>query len=731
MTTLRPVPSHTCHIVAFGDGQGWALQGPSSTYVVVLNKHGDLVQRYWGPRLPESALAALADDERVRWNSSFQRPCELEDELPVDGGHRWSVPSLQVRFPGEVRSVVLRFAGAVIPGDGNRLLRLHLNDAEYGLAVTLEYRMRPDTDVLERRVLLRNDSEQTAVILRADSGNWPIPDQDDYRISTVTGYWGAETQLNRTRLPIGEHTLTSRQGVTGHGANPWIMIDDGTAQERYGQVRSVALAWSGSWRLTAQRRPEGHLSVTAGFGHDGLQWPLAPGAVLETPSVFGLYTDGGFEAASHAWHAFLRQHILPHPDEDRLVLYNSWEATGFDIDEAKEIELAEQAAALGVELYVLDDGWFGNRADDRAGLGDWQPRRDRFPGGLESLAHRVRALGMRFGIWVEPEMVSPDSDLYRRHPDWVLHWPGRPRSERRYQLVLNFARPDVQAWAWNWLDELVGATTLDYLKWDMNRPFTEAGWPDVEGQDRLWIDHVRGVYSIMDMLRARHPQLRIECCASGGARVDLEILRRTDQVWTSDNTDALDRQQIQHGFSQLYPAGIMGAWVTDEVNAMTRRQVPLSYRFDVAMAGVLGIGADIRRWSEQEREYAAARIAQYKRVRGTIQRGRQHRLGGPPGQGYSAIQYTDDERVVLLQYEPHRSLSSAPRRLRLLDLDPDAWYVDAATGERHHGSLLMTRGIRVLPQATDRGWDNIRFSGNDYASSLTELTRDLHTYVRP
>jgi alpha-galactosidase len=228
----------------------------------------------------------------------------------------------------------------------------------------------------------------------------------------------------------------------------------------------------------------------------------------------------------------------------------------------------------------------------------------------------------------------------------------------------------------------------------------------------------------MDKLRARHPQLRIESCASGGARVDLEILRRTDQVWTSDNTDALDRQRIQHGFGQLYPAGVMGAWVTDEVNLMTNRQVPLSYRFDVAMAGALGIGADIRTWSDEERAYAAKRIAQYKQIRSTIQRGRQHRLGGIPGRDYSAIQYIDDHRVVVFQYEPHRTLSSAPRRLTLVGLDPEAWYVDAATGERHHGTLLMTRGIRVLPEATDRGWDNVRFSTQDYASSVTVLSCD-------
>ncbi|PZQ89918.1 MAG: alpha-galactosidase [Leifsonia xyli] len=699
----------------------WALHTPGSSYVVVLDKHGNLVQRYWGEQLPEEALPPLADDERVRWNSSFQRPSEIEEQLPVDGGHRWAVPSLQLRFPGEVRALDLSFVEA---RTGSDTLVLVFCDTGYELDVELVYRVRDDTDVLERRVMVRNRSSDAVEILRLDSGNWLIPDHDDYRLSTATGHWGAETQLERRILPIGEHALTSRQGVSGHGANPWMMIDDGRTLEDSGRVYSLALGWSGSWRMIAQRRPEGQVSVTGGWGHEGLSWRLEPGTALETPAFFGLVTDGGFGAASRAWHHFARRHVQSHPDENRPVLYNSWEATGFDIDEATQLTLAEQAAELGVELYVMDDGWFGERVDDRAGLGDWTPRPDRFPNGLGTLARHVHSLGMGFGMWVEPEMVNADSELYRTHPDWVLHWPSRPRSERRFQLVLNFARPEVRAWALDWLDELVTDAELDFLKWDMNRPFTEAGWPGVAGQDRLWIEHVEGVYAILDELRRRHPGLRIESCASGGARADLGILTRTDQVWTSDNTDALDRQRIQHGFSQLYPAGVMGAWVTDEVNPMTRRRIPLSYRFDVAMAGVLGLGADLRDWDSEERAYARERIAEYKRIRPTVQHGQQYRLGGEPGREFSAVQYLDADRVVLFQYEPHRTLSTGPRRIRLVGLDPTAWYLDAATGERHHGALLLARGLRVLPESTDRGWDNVRFSSYDYASSVTVLERE-------
>ena len=704
---------------SFADGRGWVLHGVLSSYVVVLNEHGDLVQRYWGPRLPDEDLDSFAGIERVRWQSSFQRPSEVEDQLPVDGGHRWSVPSLQVRFADQVRALDLTFESWSIDThqDGDTL-RLVQRDREFDLEVRLEYRTYAASDVIARRTVLINHSQAPVTVLRADSANWLIPDQGSYRLSTMTGYWGAETQVHRSRLPIGEHVLTSRQGVTGHGANPWCAIDNGHATEDSGEVRTIVLAWSGSWRTTTQRRPEGQVSVSTGFGHEGLQWELTADATMETPWSFAHFSTTGFGGASHGWHNFIRSHILPVGGENRPILYNSWEAIGFDIDEEKQLELAELASDLGVELYVMDDGWFGNRADDHAGLGDWYPRRDRFPNGLDRLVNHVRDLNMQFGIWVEPEMVNVDSELYRAHPDWILHWPRRPKSERRFQLVLNFAIEEVRVWAIEWLTHLVTMTGLHFLKWDMNRPFTEAGWPGEASQDWVWIEHVRGVYHVIDVLRAKFSGIRIEACSSGGARVDLGILGRTDQVWVSDNTDALDRQVIQDGFSQLYPAGIMGAWVTDEVNPMTQREIPLSYRFDVAMSGVLGIGSDIRSWDESERSYARERIEQYKRIRDTVQQGRQYRLGGLPGRDFSAIQYVDEKHVVLFQYEPHRSLSAAPRRLRLVGLDPDAWYRDEG-GEKHSGALLMGYGIRTLPLFTDRGWDNIRFSARDYASSTS------------
>jgi alpha-galactosidase len=311
-------------------------------------------------------------------------------------------------------------------------------------------------------------------------------------------------------------------------------------------------------------------------------------------------------------------------------------------------------------------------------------------------------------------MVNPDSDLYRAHPDWVLHMRNRHRTELRHQLVLNFARPDVAEWAHGWLDELVGTNEIDFLKWDMNRPFTEAGWPDGgDDPDRLWLHYVDNVYAVLDRLRANHPRLRIQTCSGGGGRVDLGILRRTDEVWPSDNTDALDRLSIQYGYGQIYPAVTMAAWVTDVPNLQTGRTVPLRFRFHVAMAGALAIGGNIPQWTDDELAEATRLVAQYKRIRSVVQHGGLHRLRPPDSDGLSASQYvaTDGSESVVFCWLPARHFGRAPATVRLRGLDPAARYRDEATGDVHHGAVLLGHGLRPL------------LPPGDHASAVVHLVR--------
>ncbi|MFF8918564.1 alpha-galactosidase [Streptomyces sp. NPDC015032] len=702
----------TLPLVTFASDLGLAvLRTPNSVYALRIAPDGSPRHVYWGAPLGTDALAALPEAASPA-ASSFEADAAA-DELAPQTGARFGPAGLQVRFADGTRGAQWRFVSHTVDGGE---LRLRLEDRRRPLRAELCYRVRPGTDVIERWTELTHleagdGPDGPLTVDRLDSASWTAPPLTDYRLSHLVGGWNSEFQLQRDRLPVAETVLTSRRGLTGHHASPWLAVDDGTAGEERGEVWSTALAWSGSWRVTVHRDPVGRTTWTGGFGHEGIGWTLRAGESLRTPVYAGLYTPRGFGGASRAWQAHVRQHVLPEPERDRPVLYNSWEATGFDVDEPGQIRLAHVAARLGAELFVLDDGWFGTRRDDRSGLGDWTPRPEAFPRGLRPLADEVHRLGMEFGLWVEPEMVNRDSELYRTHPDWVVHSPHLDATELRNQLMLNFARPEVETWAHGTLDRLVREHDVDWLKWDANRPFTDVGWDGPPDPDRLWIDHTRAVHRIMDRLRADHPGLRIEACAGGGGRVDLGMLARTDQAWTSDNTDPLDRIGIQHGFSQLFPAQTMAAWVTDSPNTATGRRTPLRFRFHVAMAGVLGIGGDLTSWSEEERAQAAELVTCYKRIRPLVQRGIQHRVV-PPGP-VTAVHYAapDDSEHVLLVWRPTTRFGHRPAPIRLPALDPGARYLDPDLKREYSGAVLVDRGI------------DPRLPDGDYASSLIRLHR--------
>lgn len=682
-----------------GNGRLWLLSGRHSSYALHLTDEDVLLHLHWGPRLTVPDAEALAA-EPLPAERGFESPLDGREEYPVEGGPRFVRPALSVRAAG-VRGTEWHFESSTVDGDE---LRLRFHDPLHHLDITLHYRIRDDGDVIERWATLTNTRDHTGAphdepleLLRADSAAWSLPAGDRRRLSHLYGRWAAESRLARTDLTPGEKVIGSRRGHTSHQHLPWIAIDDGTATEESGEVHSCALAWSGSWRIAVQRLADGTVQTVGGVGHDeaGLLL-LAPGESFTTPVFAGLWTDGGFGAASRGWHAWQLAHVVPGADRERPVLYNSWEATEFEVSEEQQRSLARLAAGLGVELFVVDDGWFGSRTSDRAGLGDWTPNPDRFPHGLKPLADEVHGLGMRFGIWVEPEMVNADSDLYRAHPDWVQHHPGRTRTEFRNQLVLNLARPDVRAYLWERLDTLLSSAPIDYVKWDFNRSFTDPGWPGDPYPQRLGIEHVRGLYDLLGRLRAAHPGVAFESCSGGGGRIDLGILGLTDQVWTSDNTDPLDRLAIQHGFSQLHPARVMAAWVTDSPNVMgNQRTSGLGFRFISAMAGVLGVGGDLTKWSEAELTEARDWVALYKRIRPVVQHGEQYRLRPPGDGGLSAVQYVRGAETVVLAWLHAQSYGEPQPPLRLRGLDPAAAYEDLATGTVHRGAVLAHHGLRT------------------------------------
>jgi alpha-galactosidase len=362
----------------------------------------------------------------------------------------------------------------------------------------------------------------------------------------------------------------------------------------------------------------------------------------------------------------------------RPVLYNSWEATRFNVNEEGQKKLAEKAASLGVELFVLDDGWFGERNDDTAGLGDWYVNKEKFPHDLSSLISYVNKLGMDFGLWVEPEMVNKNSNLYNLHPDWVYHFPNRPRSESRNQLVLNLAKNEVVEYIYDFMNKLLGTYNIRFIKWDMNRPFSESGWPEApkSQQREIWVRHVLGLYHILDKLRKKHPEVIFESCSGGGGRVDLGILQRADQVWTSDNTDAFDRLKIQEGFSYAYAPKIMMSWVTDTPNRLNRRKLNLEYRFNVAMMGSLGIGGNLNTWSDDEMKLAKEKISQYKKIRKIIQHGNQYRLLPTWKGNLVAVEYVnnDKDKAVLFVFLHSQQFGEKLPPIKLKGLVSDSLY---------------------------------------------------------
>jgi alpha-galactosidase len=465
--------------------------------------------------------------------------------------------------------------------------------------------------VLARWVELTNTSDQPLRLDRIGSAGVCLPVRTP-RLSFLHGEWAREFQLEQVSLPAGGFKIGSSYGVPGHNFAPWLSVDD---------TWGVSLAWSGSWEITAEAEPSGLTRVRAGMLGPVV---VGPGETFTTPEVALAYSTDGL---ARVWHAYDRLRSRP---ARKPVLYNSWEATGFDVDLPRQLELARIAADLGVELFVVDDGWFVGRHDDTGGLGDWYPESPDFGRFVED----VRGMGLEFGLWVEPECVSPKSQLYADHPDWVYRTDGREPTLIRNQLLLDLGLPEVFEFVVSTLDRLLTEYRISYLKWDMNRPATERA-------GELDDAHVRNYWRVLDHLRVNHPHVLVEGCAGGGGRTDLATTGRVDVVWPSDNTAPLDRLKIQRGFLHMHAPHLMSSWVTDASGIFDARPRSLKFRFVLAMAGVLGIGADVRQWSQEEREEAAVLIKKYKDIRDVVHTGEVHLLD-------DAVQYSGADRVVVL-----------------------------------------------------------------------------------
>lgn len=677
-------------IIATESPKGWMISTNVSVYQLLLTKEGDVQQAYFGPK------AQLA---------FHQKKINAADEIPVRGAFPTKTPLLEVVFADNVRDAELTFVNAeVLQIEGRPTLKITQKDKYYPLEIASFIRVLPEFDILEKWVTVKNTGKKGNIkIENLQSGSINLP-ADRYDLTHMAGEWGHEFQLRNTILTEGVKTLQARDFKSFANPNWFLVRPADETGETSGSAWFGTLQYSGNWRFDFDKAFSGQLQIIGGINFWDTDWTLKPGTTFETPKFIIGYTASGTEGAAQHLTKYIRKTILPAAwrDKPRPVLYNSWYATAFNVNEEQQLALAKISKEIGVELFVIDDGWFKGRNDDHAALGDWTVDKKKFPNGLQPMIKKINDMGMDFGIWVEPEMVNPNSDLYRAHPDWVFHFPNRTRHEGRHQLMLNLAREDVYQYLLQSLSSLLQENNIRFIKWDHNRTLSEPGWPDAPASEQreVRIRYITNLYRLIDALRTHFPHVLFEDCSSGGGRVDLGMLSRMDQAWASDNTDPVDRLFIQYAYLSAFPANTMVSWITHE--DWHSLKPGLDYKFDVAMSGVLGIGYDITKWTEDERKLAKAKITKYKEIRDLVQFGTLHRLISPFKNNRSALQYTAEDRssAVIFCYNMAEYLKGSVTQtqesniLKLRGLDADAWYsIPELNNTVYKGDFLMKVGI--------------------------------------
>lgn len=678
------------------------LNTKHTSYVFGIDDQGLVRHLYWGKKIKSVEEFELPKLTEVSTNDPVFEI--TKEEFPVYGGLRYKEHCLKVSFLDGTRELVYQYIGFdVVETEQYEELILHLRDTSYDFFMDLHYRVYETFDLMERYVVLSNEDQAPVQIEKLHSGQFHIP-YEGLNFSNVHGHWGAEQQQFVQKVSYGKIIIENRRGISTHNHNPYFILDR-NGSETEGDVYFGALRMSGNFSGVVEKTQYGETLVQIGLNAHDFMLELKQGDTFESPKILFGYSGNGFEVMSHNLHRFARKYLLR--EGCRPVLYNSWEATEFQVNSQEQIKLAKKAKEIGAELFVLDDGWFGERNSIHNGLGDWYVNKRKFPNGLEELIEAVKAEDMLFGLWVEPEMVNPQSQLYQQHPDWIYHYENRTSDTSRGQYVLNLAKQDVQKFVYETLDHLLTEYEIDYIKWDANRPISQTGT-----QKDIWYDHIQAIYNIVKELKQKHPNVLFEACASGGGRIDYGILGIFDDFWTSDNTDAYDRLYIQDAYSRIYPIKAMRAWVTDCPNFLSGREIPLQFRYHCAMMGTLGIGCNILEFSSDEVELSRKMIAQYKEIRPIIQEGDFYRLENPSPNEYFLYEYLKENQGLLFAFLPHSKIGHRGTTVRLRGLDAEAQYtLSTPQGEVvKSGAYLMNHGMEL------------RLNG-DYASVIIPFSK--------
>ncbi len=588
-------------------------------------------------------------------------------------------------------------------GSESETLEIVLKDKYSDIEVTLRYGVLPKLDIITRCASVANNTSEPVVLTKAASLCLDIP-HGEWEWVHFHGRHAMERLTERMPLCHGIQESSSTRGTSSHHQNPTVLLCSPDCTETSGSCIGAALMYSGSFQTKIQLDQMEQVRLVMGINPELFRWELKPSEVFDTPEVIMSYSSNGMEKLSHNFHKVIREHVCrgKYKLAERPVLINNWEATYFDFNEEKILKIAEQAAALGVDMLVLDDGWFGKRNDDCSGLGDWFVNEKKLCGGLGSLAEKIKKMGMKFGLWFEPEMVSEDSELYRTHPEWAIQIPSRKPIRSRYQLVLDMTNPDVREYLFNSISKILRSAGISYVKWDMNRSICDHFTPCLSADDQGEISHryVLGLYELLERLTSEFPDVLFEGCSGGGGRFDAGMLYYCPQIWCSDDTDAYERTKIQYGTSFFYPVSAVGSHISAVPNHQTGRTTPIETRAVTAMAGSFGYELDLNTLSDSEKQEVRKQITRFKKYGRLIHNGLYYRLSDPMNDKFAVWEFVSEDKKevlvngVIFRTEPNRT----QYLIKLRGLLPDADYRLDDSGMVYKGSALMNGGI-LLPKS--------------------------------
>lgn len=722
----------------YTNGRDFHLQNDRISYIFRLLPNGQPGHVYFGARLPQrddwsyaQPLGEYPNTVMQPDNWSYEW---VKHEYPTDGSGDFMEPAFVIEQPDGSRVSDFRFVAHTVTAGKPKLaglpatytetddeaetLTLELCDELARNRLYLSYTIFRDHPAIARSARFVREGEGAATLRRAYSATLDLADSD-YELLTLSGAWSRERHIHRRPLVEGVQGVYSARGASSAAHNPFMAFLRPNTDETHGEAIGMSLVYSGNFDAKCDVGTLGITRAHIGIGERGFAWRLEQGESFQTPEAVLVWSEDGLGGMSRAFHSLYGRRLARGVWRDRArpVLINNWEGTYFDFNEQSIVEIAASAAELGVELFVLDDGWFGHRDSDNSSLGDWYTYEKKLPDGIGALAEKVRATGVKFGLWFEPEMVSPDSDLFTAHPDWAIHVPGRHRTEGRNQYVLDFSRREVVDYIFDLMDKVIADTRLDYVKWDMNRNITEAFSLELppERQGEVLHRYILGVYDLYERLTSKYPEVLFESCASGGGRFDPGLLYYAPQGWASDDTDAVERLKIQYGTSIVYPQSSMGAHVSASPNHQTGRLTHIDTRASVAYFGAFGYELDPRKFTQEERETVKEQIAYYKARRELFQFGDFYRISSPFESNVTAWASVsrDKSRALVGVWQVLSQPNPRLTRVCLAGLDPSKRY-DYGFGVAS-GAELMRVGVSLREIALKiRRW-------GDFLGTVLEL----------